>query len=174
MVLVKMNGSSSPSSDTLLMLLSLKVAEHSIPGIHARFPNVTIWTAEKPWADEEPGSKTPVRDVHGKDTGLTLADAEVWDKVTILLTGSTLPEPEKAPRLRYVQLQSAGANHVLEHRLFHPSEGERRKAPVLCTANGVHGPQISEWVVSTYLAVNHHCKCSFGIVMRHESPCLHH
>ncbi|KAJ4858024.1 d-isomer specific 2-hydroxyacid dehydrogenase, NAD binding domain-containing protein [Trichoderma breve] len=51
--------------------------------------------------------------------------------------------------LEYVQLQSAGANHVLDHPLI------RETNVALCTASGVHGPQIAEWVVTTFLAFQH-------------------
>ncbi|KAL1841099.1 hypothetical protein VTJ49DRAFT_7430 [Mycothermus thermophilus] len=75
---------------------------------------------------------------------------EAWKDVTILVTFTTFPESvEQAPRLEYVQLMSAGANHVLEKEVFLKGEA------VWCTANGVHGPQISEWIISTYLAFEH-------------------
>ncbi|KAK3323357.1 hypothetical protein B0T19DRAFT_425742 [Cercophora scortea] len=75
---------------------------------------------------------------------------ETWKDITILLTFNILPTPEQAPKLEYVQLQSAGANHVLKLPIFADTEIN------FCTANGVHGPQISEWIISTYLAFEHH------------------
>ncbi|KKP05740.1 D-isomer specific 2-hydroxyacid dehydrogenase [Trichoderma harzianum] len=74
---------------------------------------------------------------------------EEWKDVTILVTGSALPTADIAPKLEYVQLQSAGANHVLDHPLI------RETNVALCTASGVHGPQIAEWVVTTFLAFQH-------------------
>ncbi|KAK0621797.1 hypothetical protein B0T17DRAFT_535102 [Bombardia bombarda] len=76
--------------------------------------------------------------------------AEDWKDVTILLTFNALPTIEQAPKLQYVQLTSAGANHILKEPVFVDTEVD------FCTANGVHGPQISEWIVSTYLAFEHH------------------
>ncbi|KAK3352854.1 hypothetical protein B0T25DRAFT_195310 [Lasiosphaeria hispida] len=73
-----------------------------------------------------------------------------WADVTIILTFNTLPKPEEAPKLQYVQLLSAGANHILDNPLFKDTD------ITFCTANGVHGPQISEWIISTYLAFEHH------------------
>lgn len=58
---------------------------------------------------------------------------ETWQDVTILLTFNTLPTPEQAPKLQYVQLMSAGANHVLDKPVFKDTE------VAFCTANGVHG-----------------------------------
>ncbi|KAL2163924.1 hypothetical protein VTH06DRAFT_3136 [Thermothelomyces fergusii] len=74
---------------------------------------------------------------------------EAWRDVTILFTFRTIPTPEQVPKLQYVQLMSAGANHVLDERVFKDTE------VAFCTANGVHGPQISEWIISTYLAFEH-------------------
>ncbi|KAI0180562.1 hypothetical protein GGR52DRAFT_249481 [Hypoxylon sp. FL1284] len=74
---------------------------------------------------------------------------EDWANVTILLTGPKFPTREAAPKLRLVQLQSAGANYVLDNPLFKDTD------VAFCTANGIHGPQIAEWIVCTYLAFQH-------------------
>ncbi|KAI3343285.1 hypothetical protein F4824DRAFT_485064 [Ustulina deusta] len=74
---------------------------------------------------------------------------EDWATVTVVLTGPRLPTIEEAPKMQLVQLQSAGANYVLENPLFKDT-----KIP-FCTANGVAGPPIAEWVICTYLAFQH-------------------
>lgn len=56
-----------------------------------------------------------------------------WKDVTILVTGSALPAAHIAPKLEYVQIQSAGANHILQNPLFDDAD------IALCTASGVHG-----------------------------------
>lgn len=56
-----------------------------------------------------------------------------WKGVTVLVTGSALPEPRLAPNIQYVQLQSAGANHLLDHPLV------KETSTNICTASGVHG-----------------------------------
>jgi hypothetical protein len=59
---------------------------------------------------------------------------EDWKDVTILVSGNTFPaDKEVAPKLQYVQLQSAGANMILKHPLFTDADVQ------FCTANGVHG-----------------------------------
>lgn len=63
-----------------------------------------------------------------------------WKNVTILVTGSALPTADIAPKLEYVQLQSAGANHVLDHPLI------RETNVALCTASGVHGYGSSRFI----------------------------
>ncbi|WP_448593840.1 D-2-hydroxyacid dehydrogenase [Thermoflexus hugenholtzii] len=73
---------------------------------------------------------------------------EVWREVEILYTFNTLPLPEWVPRLRWVQLHSAGADHVLEHPLF--------RSPVeFTTASGVHAINIAEYVFAMALAWFH-------------------
>ncbi|KAL2166242.1 hypothetical protein VTG60DRAFT_3082 [Thermothelomyces hinnuleus] len=74
--------------------------------------------------------------VHSLATTPPSTDAipdQTWRDVTILLTFNTLPTPEQAPKLQYVQLLSAGANHVLNKPVFKDTE------VAFCTANGVHG-----------------------------------
>jgi hypothetical protein len=56
-----------------------------------------------------------------------------WSKATVLLTGPLVPTVEQAPKLELVQLQSAGANYLLDNPLFKDSDVE------FSTANGVHG-----------------------------------
>ncbi|KAI0128677.1 D-isomer specific 2-hydroxyacid dehydrogenase [Xylariales sp. AK1849] len=73
-----------------------------------------------------------------------------WKNVTVLLTGPLVPTIEEAPKLEVVQLQSAGANYLLDHPTFKDTD------VAFCTANGVHGPQIAEWVIATYLASQHY------------------
>ncbi|KAH9991324.1 hypothetical protein F4779DRAFT_609640 [Xylariaceae sp. FL0662B] len=75
---------------------------------------------------------------------------EDWTTVTVLLTGPRFPTKEAVPKLQLVQLQSAGANYILDNPLFKDTD------VAFCTANGVHGPQIAEWVICTYLSSQHH------------------
>ncbi|CAI4215735.1 unnamed protein product [Parascedosporium putredinis] len=86
--------------------------------IRDRFPGISVSAYEVPWRDTEPPSNIP---------------AEELERATVLVTGSVLPSREQAPNLGYVQLSSAGANHVLNHPLFTDTD------IIFCTANGVHG-----------------------------------
>ncbi|KAH8678468.1 D-3-phosphoglycerate dehydrogenase [Xylariales sp. PMI_506] len=73
-----------------------------------------------------------------------------WATVTVLLTMEIVPPPHLVPNLKYVQLVTAGCNSVVDKPLFAESN------VALCTANGVHPPQIAEWVACTFLAHQHH------------------
>lgn len=55
---------------------------------------------------------------------------EVWADVDVLYTANPLPEPEWAPRLRWVQLHFAGVEDVIVHPLAHTI---RSPMPRACT-----------------------------------------
>lgn len=67
----------------------------------------------------------------------------------VLYTFSALPEPEAAPRLRWVQLHSAGADTVLQHPLYTHSE------VMFTTTSGIHAIQMAEYVLALMLAFSH-------------------
>jgi phosphoglycerate dehydrogenase-like enzyme len=67
-----------------------------------------------------------------------------------LATLSWLPETTSAiPSTKLIQFFSAGTNHISNHPIYTDS-----KIP-LCSANGVHGPQIAEWVIMMDLVHSH-------------------
>ncbi|KAJ0349771.1 hypothetical protein COL154_005850 [Colletotrichum chrysophilum] len=102
----------------LLILSQFKPDDDFYAKLHSQFPDLKVVYHELGFPEKKPGS--------------TFNESE-WKDVTILLTGSALPDPEQAPKLQYVQLQSAGANHILKHPLFTDTDA------VFATANGVHG-----------------------------------
>jgi hypothetical protein len=102
----------------LLVLSPMPVAQHLVDQLKSQFPDLEIVNHTVAWG---------VRDTSH------LVSEEEWKGVTILATGTGLPEKGQAPNLQYVQLFSAGANQVLGLPLFKESD------IVFCTANGVHG-----------------------------------
>ncbi|KAI0393593.1 D-isomer specific 2-hydroxyacid dehydrogenase [Xylariaceae sp. FL0594] len=117
-----------------LLLVMSRVPEGWSAHLRSRFPGLEIAHAEvDPWSE------------FGKKLG-----EEAWHDATVLFTGPQLPAaPEQAPGLQLVQLQSAGANYVLEEKVFRDTD-----VP-FCTSNGVAAPPIAEWVICTYLAHQH-------------------
>jgi phosphoglycerate dehydrogenase-like enzyme len=82
----------------------------------------------------------------------SLADfvADVIKRATYLATLSWLPESASSiPSAKLIQFFSAGTNHIANHPIYTDS-----KIP-LCSANGVHGPQIAEWVIMMNLVHSH-------------------
>jgi phosphoglycerate dehydrogenase-like enzyme len=75
-----------------------------------------------------------------------------WAEAEILYTRDTLPTAEQAPRLRWVQLHTAGVDHLLGSPML--KEGDARGVQVT-TASGVHVPQMPEFVLALILAFNY-------------------
>ncbi|KAI1306593.1 hypothetical protein F5Y03DRAFT_353903 [Xylaria venustula] len=121
----------------LLILVDLDLPDGVLKHLRTKYPGLKVVHSRfDPWRSV---SGAAIPDVTDED----------WADVTVLLTGPRLPTIEEAPKMQLVQLQSAGANYVLESPLFKDT-----KIP-FSTANGVAGPPISEWVIATYLAHQH-------------------
>ena len=71
---------------------------------------------------------------------------EQWREAVVLYTYGSLPEPAQVPALRWVQLHSAGVEHVTDRPLFDT-------AVEFTTASGVHAIPIAEWVIAQVLAL---------------------
>jgi phosphoglycerate dehydrogenase-like enzyme len=74
---------------------------------------------------------------------------ELWRDVEVLYTFTTLPAPKQAPRLRWVQLFSAGADHALRHPIS-------SSQVVFTSVSGVHAIPVSEYVFAMLLSWSHH------------------
>jgi hypothetical protein len=88
-----------------------------LDSLRERFPDLQVIVRSKSW--------------FSADT--TVTDDEYARTTIMMAPFAPMPMPNQVPRLELVQLQSAGANHLLEHPLFRDTE------VLFCTANGVHG-----------------------------------
>lgn len=70
-------------------------------------------------------------------------------RLEILYTFGALPQPEHAPRLRWVQLHTAGADHVATHPLF-------KTGVIFTTTSGLHAVNMAEYVLASILAWARH------------------
>lgn len=113
-----MNPDKSLQGHKLLILTPWRPTEDFFDRLRSEHPGLEVVYHALDWQAKKPGSDFPEKE---------------WEDVTILLTGSALPSREAAPKLAYVQLMSAGANHILENPLFLKTD------VAFCTANGVHG-----------------------------------
>ncbi|KAI1393335.1 uncharacterized protein F4822DRAFT_8819 [Hypoxylon trugodes] len=130
-----MSGNKDLKGHKLLLIVPWDPPEGYIEDLHKTFPGLEIVLSN--WDTWKESTLPP-----------TITD-EDWKSVTILLTGPKFPTKEAAPKLQLVQLQSAGANYILDNPLFKDTD------IAFCTANGVHGPQITEWVIANFLAFQH-------------------
>lgn len=71
--------------------------------------------------------------------------ASVWADVEVLCTFQALPDPASAEHLRWVQLLSAGVDHVFNHPVFD-------RGVLLTTSSGIHAINIAELVLAMMLA----------------------
>lgn len=69
-----------------------------------------------------------------------------WANVEILYTGGTFPKPEQAPRLRWIQLHSAGVNHALREPIIQSGDID------VTTVSGIHAVPMSEFSLAMMLA----------------------
>ncbi|EMD94500.1 hypothetical protein COCC4DRAFT_148497 [Bipolaris maydis ATCC 48331] len=75
---------------------------------------------------------------------------EILRRASYLVTLFWLPpDASSIPCVKLIQFASAGINYAAKHPIYTDS-----KIP-LCSANGVHGPQISEWVIMMDLVHSH-------------------
>jgi hypothetical protein len=90
------------------------------------------------WFTDSVSTASPGIEVIGYRCGMYDKDVppdipeETWQSVTVFLTWNVLPAKELVPNLRYVQLLTAGCNHVAGNPLFEDTDIQ------FCTANGVH------------------------------------
>ena len=75
--------------------------------------------------------------------------AEAFEQAEVLYTFGVLPQPEQAPHLHWVQLNSAGVNHVIQHPLF-------ASDVMFTTMSGLHAINIGEYVLASILAWTRH------------------
>ncbi|GAB4538091.1 MAG: D-2-hydroxyacid dehydrogenase [Anaerolineae bacterium] len=89
--------------------------------------------------------------------------AELWDDVEVLYTMSALPDPARAPNLRWVQLHSAGVNHVLDTPLW-------ASDILITTVSGIHAPTMAEYTLMMMLAFAHRLRRMLDYQARGEWP----
>ncbi|KAL6921051.1 hypothetical protein FSST1_005077 [Fusarium sambucinum] len=135
MTLIVTKTNKSLKGHKAIILLNTESPKTQVEAIQKRFPDLTI--------------KTFIEKKHNEPLEPEFDEKE-WKDTTIILTAVAtvhlLPKPEQVPHLQYIQLTSAGVDHLTKNPLF-----AETKIPI-CTANGVHGPQIAEWVIGTYLS----------------------
>ena len=87
----------------------------------------------------------------------------VWAEVDVLHTYGAIPEPARTPRLQWVQLDTAGIDHLAEHPIWAST------VPVTTLA-GVSAVPVAEYVIMMVLARRHHLPALLDGQRRHEWP----
>lgn len=100
---------------------------------------------------------------HPVSPGDAPIDPSIFQDVTILVTLFTFPPtPEDCPNMQFIHLLSAGLDRLANHPIYKDSD------ITITTSSGVHGPQISEWVIMTALIQSHHYNLLYEQQKRHE------
>ncbi|KAH7129944.1 hypothetical protein B0J13DRAFT_598295 [Dactylonectria estremocensis] len=141
MTLIRVSSNPTLKGHKAIIATTAKAPPAAVEAIRKQFPDLQLKLYVVPWGNSEIGGDF---------------EEEDWKDTTLLLTATVLPTVEQASRIQYVQLSSAGANHILNRPYFSDT-----KVP-FCTANGVHGPQISEWIVATFLSFHHQLQTYYG------------
>lgn len=88
---------------------------------------------------------------------------EAFEQAEVLVTYGALPRPDQSPRLHWVQLNSAGADHVITHPLF-------TRDVIFTTTSGLHAINIGEYVFASILAWTRHLPELFDLQRKSEWP----
>jgi phosphoglycerate dehydrogenase-like enzyme len=106
---------------------------------------ITVWLPEPGWVEAMgalPDGMTADVWTGGEDLPDSADEVEVV-VIPFGVPGSRLPVLAKLPRLRLIQLMSAGAERVIPH--VPPNV-------TLCNARGAHDPAVAEWIMAVTLA----------------------
>jgi phosphoglycerate dehydrogenase-like enzyme len=87
----------------------------------------------------------------------------LWDEVEVLYTMTVVPDPSLVPELRWVQLHSAGVNHLRDTWLWDSDV-------TLTTVSGVHAPTMAEYVLMMMLAFAHRLRRMLDYQAQAEWP----
>lgn len=75
--------------------------------------------------------------------------AEMWQKVEVLYTATVLPDPDRAPRLRWIQFHWAGIDSLIGHPIL-------QKPDLVATSlSGAAVTQVAEYILMMLLALGH-------------------
>jgi phosphoglycerate dehydrogenase-like enzyme len=85
-----------------------------------------------------------------------------WAETEILYTLHRLPVPEQAPRLRWIQLHTAGVEHVLNERII------KAEDITLTSASGIHTRQLAQYCLMMLLAFHFKLPRMFEMQRRAE------
>lgn len=138
-----------PAKDTLLCLVPQPEPKGIVAALRKKFPDIDIIYHQVTFSHSVAEARADV-------------PAHLWEKATILCTFNSLPDKDEAPHLDWLQLLSAGSNHIQGTPVWED------KDVTITTASGIHGPQIAEWVIMTGLVQFHGYNVLHDLQKEHE------
>lgn len=144
----KMGG--GPPKEHVLIALPMPEPKSQIDALRSKFPQIEFTWQQVAFT------------FHPSDLYEAISPA-VYKDISIICTFSALPKrKEDAPKLEVVQLMSAGSNQLEDTWIWEDED------VAVCTASGIHGPQIAEWVVMTALVHTHNYKQLYEQQKKHQ------
>lgn len=89
---------------------------------------------------------------------------EVIANTEILYTTRYFPEPEHAPMLRWIQLNSAGMNHAFKYRIIQAED------IMVTSASGIHATNMAHYTIMMMLMFNYNMRGALDMQSRAEWP----
>lgn len=90
--------------------------------------------------------------------------SEVIANTEILYTTSYYPEPEQAPMLRWIQLNSAGMNHAFKHRVIQAED------IMVTSASGIHATNMAHYTIMMMLMFNYRMRMFMDLQSKSQWP----
>jgi len=87
---------------------------------------------------------------------------DVIANTEILYTTRYFPEPEQAPKLRWIQLNSAGMNHTFKHRVVQAED------IIVTSASGIHATNMAHYTIMMMLMFNYRMKEALDLQAKAE------
>ena len=90
--------------------------------------------------------------------------ADAIARTEVLYTADYYPEPEQAPKLRWIQVNSAGVNQALEHRVVQAGD------IMVTSVSGVHATNMAHYSLMMMLMFNYKMRTALELQSRAEWP----
>lgn len=88
----------------------------------------------------------------------------IWPEAEVLYTLRKFPDPAQTPRLRWIQLHSAGVDHILKEPIV------RAEDVTITTASGIHATVMAEFCLGMMLALAYKVPLMLRLQARAEWP----
>lgn len=93
---------------------------------------------------------------------------DVIARSEILYTTGYFPEPEQAPKLRWIQLHTSGVNHAIDNAIVQAED------IIVTTTSGIHAGNMAQYCLMTMLMFNYRMGLAFDLKSRAEWPAEPH
>ena len=87
---------------------------------------------------------------------------DVVARTEVLYTTGFYPQPEQAPKLRWIQMNSAGMNHALHHAIVQAED------IIVTSTSGIHATNMAHYCLMTMLMFNYKMRAAFDMQSRAE------